>query len=65
MHYEVKLCRERFVTIFKLEGFTKFLEYPGVFIFSFFFLSTLVICLMRLLVFQIPLHFLSSSGLSM
>ena len=28
--FEVKLCRERFVTIFTQEGFTWFLEYLGV-----------------------------------
>ena len=30
MPFEVKLCHECFVTLFTLEGFTYFLEYPSV-----------------------------------
>ena len=56
MPFEVKLCCERFVTIFTLEGFTWFLKYPGVFFFCLFFLSTLVISLMRLITLEIPFH---------
>ena len=36
MPFEVKLCHDRFVTIFTLQGFIKFLEYPGVLFFVLF-----------------------------
>ena len=48
--FEVKLCSERFVTIFTLEGFTWFLGYLDVFF------LVLVLCLMRLHNLEIPFH---------
>ena len=39
MPFEVKICHERLVIIFTLEGCTYFLEYPGVFFFCFIFIN--------------------------